>query len=119
MAETVFTASVKIQDSDVDVRVYYPATLTKGNSILHFERFVVSVPVRMKEISQVAGVITDGLKSDVESIPWDYFTTLGERQFNMTVYTVGKDTLVYRIVDEKNIVGNEPYIFQFAARIER
>ena len=42
---------------------------------------------------------------------------MSNRNYNITAYTHDENTIIYRIIDLENEIDDEPYIFQWANKI--
>jgi hypothetical protein len=110
--------SITLTDNEVIFNVNYPvyATLNRETALVGPD-YTSRVQVRLSEIISTTDTILNLLQIDDRYVHWDFFAEQIQNGFNITAYAQPRETVVYRIVDRKNEVLNEPYIFQFAAKI--
>ncbi len=73
----------------------------------------------MIEISRniVEAEVQDTQREGEPLIHWNYLNDIGRMDYNITAHADKDDSIVYRIVDPKTLVHNEPYALQFANKI--
>lgn len=110
--------SVQLTDNEAIFNVTYPVSINRGFHIKNLDsRYSTEVKVRLKDIIKIAqDIISFAILND-RYIHWDYLTDVSNKNYNITAYTQEDNTILYRIIDLENEIDKEPYIFQFANKI--
>ncbi len=110
---------VQLLDNEVVFSITYPVHIERdGKKNLVGPEWSARIPLRLKEMTEITNRIVERKHQDPSLIHWDYLTEITTKNYNATAYTEVNSTIVYRLVDEKNELLGEPYIFQFAVRIK-
>tara|TARA_Y100000034_G_C6764913_1_gene340933 strand:+ start:65 stop:871 length:807 start_codon:yes stop_codon:yes gene_type:complete len=109
---------VYLKDEAVVFNVDFPIIMkTKEEEKEINPLFTAHIPVRLKIIDEISLEIVEKAQQDPTIIDWEYLTELGEKGFNATAYTGFDTTIIYRIIDTKYKIDNQPYVYQFAVKI--
>lgn len=109
---------VELTDSEVIFTVKYPVFIKRETQTNNIDPdYISSVPSRLKDILQISSTIVDQEVANDLYIHWDYLKSVTDTGLEITAYTENDATIIYKIVDNKNKLFDEPYIFQFANKI--
>jgi len=110
-------SSVLVAKESVVFNLEFPVSVVRGETVIELgPSFRFEQNVRLKEILSITKtIIKNQLKNEL-FIHWDYITDRTEEDFSITAYTESDNTIVYRIIDERNMLFEQPYLFQFANR---
>ncbi|MBI4441350.1 hypothetical protein HY639_04220 [Candidatus Woesearchaeota archaeon] len=112
-------AKVTMLDTEVVFAVTYPVTvLREGKKSLVGPEFSTRVPSRLKDMVRITNDIVAQKQADPTLIHWDYLTEVTNHDYNATAYAEVDQTLIYRLIDTKYDLLGEPYIFQFAVKVQ-
>ncbi len=113
-----FSSKTSFTDESVIFNIQYPVTINRDGKKVELDpKYTATVPVRLREMLFVASTIVEKEVSNDQFIHWDYLTQVTQKQYNITAYTEEEDTIVYRMIDLRNKIDNEPYIMQFANKV--
>ncbi|MBS3105324.1 hypothetical protein J4234_03655 [Candidatus Woesearchaeota archaeon] len=110
--------SVELTDNEAAFNIIYPVSINRGFKTRNLDsNYVTEVKARLKDIIAIARhIVADETEND-RYIHWDYLTDVSNRNYNITAYTHDENTIIYRIIDLENEIDDEPYIFQWANKI--
>lgn len=105
------TTEVIFTDKLVEVKLNMPIEYTVKQNKMIIDSFVISLPVRMKQLHEHADMLMQQRVTNPEYINMSY---MGDMDMNAYVMTYN-DAHVYIMEDPKSKVFNKPYRFLFAA----
>lgn len=107
--------STKIASKSVVFDTDFEVTVYKGEKEIQVgPDFRFEYQVRLGEILTITKTIIENQLTNELFIHWDYITDKTNDGFQITAYTEKDNTIVYRIIDEKNELYDADYLFQFA-----
>jgi len=105
----------KIAPEKVMFNLNFPVDVYKGQDIIRLgPDFKAETNVRLGDILSICRTIIENQLTNELFIHWDYITEKTKQGFEITAYTENDNTIIYRIIDEKNQLFEENYLFQFA-----
>ncbi|MFH1358827.1 MAG: hypothetical protein ABIH37_02995 [archaeon] len=106
---------VKIKDNSVEIEVYMPVVLTKGEATYEFdEKYNYEIPIRLGKIINIANQIIEKQKQSEDNIPLTYLSNI---ETKIIFDYIDSETIVYIIHDEESKVDETIYNFMFALEI--
>lgn len=105
------TTEIVFTDKLVEVKLNMPIEYTVKNDKMLIDSFVVSIPVRMRQIHEHSNNLAN---QRVQTPEYINLTYMGEMNMNAFVMTYN-DAHVYIIEDTRSKLFNKPYRFLFAA----
>ena len=110
--------TVELSDNEAVFNVVYQVSINRGFKTRNLDsNYVTEVKARLKDIIAIARHIVSDEVENERYIHWDYMTDVSNRNYNITAYTHDQNTIIYRIIDLENKIDDEPYIFQWANKI--
>lgn len=107
--------NVLIAKESVIFELDYPVSVYKGENVIDVgPDFRYEKNLRLKDILAISRTIVENELTNELFIHWDYMTDMTRDDFSVTAYTEEDNTIVYRIIDERNQLYDEDYLFQFA-----
>lgn len=103
-----------ITDKDIFVKVYYPVTIKQENSQIKISDFITTIPIRLGSILDIKDDILKSIKNN-KYIDLDY---LSSQELEITLLPYDKQNLVYSLFDNQSGIYNNPFIFNFAVKVE-
>ena len=107
------SAKTSMEKDYLRVGIDYPISLTIGKKTVSLEKFKVKIPVRLGLIIDSARKIAQRQIADVDSIDLNY---LSQFDFSVSPIITKNQDIIYKIVDRKSIINDEPYVFLFAEK---
>lgn len=110
-------SSVLIGDNAISFEVKFPLDVVKGDQRAHFEEFNYVLPGRFDAMITIANEIVAQAELDEITIQWDLLNAVTELGFDITAHAERDNTLIYRMVDPRTKVHNEPMVYQWAMKV--
>ena len=101
-------AKAQINEQDVSFDVDYPLKVSDKSNTINFERFALSLNIRLKYIYELVNEIAEFKFKYNKEVD---LTTLRDYDLEVTVFP-DKKSFVYVIDDKKSLIMNEPYRFR-------
>ncbi|MBI2667242.1 hypothetical protein HYX17_00555 [Candidatus Woesearchaeota archaeon] len=92
-----------------------PIEIIRDNSRIKFKDFRVEIPVRLKYIHELSNKIIEEEIKDKGWLPYDLMSTF---DVNIAVYPHNKEVIVFSLIDNKSIINDQLFMFQFANKFD-
>ncbi len=113
------SAKASIKDKTVILNVDYPVKITKAKSEYQLSEFKSVIPVRLGIIYNVTFNIVNEQLKDNNNICLTCLVNIGNNNdLKINLANYGNDTIIFTILDEKSVINNQPYEFNFAIKYE-
>jgi len=112
-------SNTEFTDREVVFNVDFPVTIIRDFQEVNLDpRYIDGINVRLRDILNFITTIVEKEVKNDKYIHWDYLTKISDIDYDITAYTEDDNTIIYRIIDLENKIDDEPYVFQFANKIE-
>lgn len=106
--------TLDLLDNKVRVSVKYPISVSEGESVYKLDQpYKVEYPLRIKFLHDLSDSIVKNTASDPKNIDVSYLLTLDAK---VDAYPYDSKTFIYSLEDDKSVVDNVTYKYQFAVR---
>ncbi len=108
------STTLEILNNKVKVSVKYPISVSEGESVYKLDQpYKVEYPLRIKFLHDLSNKIIKRTASDPKNIDVSYLLSLDAK---VDAYPYDSKTFIYSLEDEKSVVNNVTYKYQFAVR---
>jgi hypothetical protein len=106
-----FSSSIMFGDEDLAVKIHYPITIIKQDSVTKITNFLINLPVRLNYIYNTVDLIVKKQVKDNDKIDLTY---LSDFDLNITLFAYNETVLIYSLTDTKSYADDESFNFIFA-----
>jgi len=105
-------STAKLSDTNLQVNINYPLTITKDGKIVSYDKFDYSVNTNFKSAYDSAKSIIEEQKKNPEYVPLSYLADISlQKGFKFETSNLDDNTVLYTLIYNKD--SNKPLIYAF------